>query len=134
MAVADRLVPMNTEVTPVNERIMRLRITHTLGVISLVSVYAPTVVTEFFVKEAFYAQLQMVVDSCPKGDTLIVLGDFNATTGTDRDGYQSCVGPHGSVREMKAPQCSLTLRKSETEDIWVLVPEAGLPPLYLVIQ
>ena len=39
VAVADRLVPMITEVTPVNERIMRLRITHTLGVISRASVY-----------------------------------------------------------------------------------------------
>ena len=81
---------MNTEVTHVNERIMRLRISHTLGVISMVSVYAPTGVTEFSVKEAFYAQLQTVVDSCPKGDILIVLGNFNATTDTDRDGYQSC--------------------------------------------
>ena len=35
-AVNDRLVPMVTEVTPVNERIMRLRITHTRSVISLV--------------------------------------------------------------------------------------------------
>ena len=67
MAVADRQVPMITEDTPVNERIMRLRITHTLGVIFLVSVYAPTGVSEFSVKEAFYAQLQMVVDSCPQG-------------------------------------------------------------------
>ena len=24
------------------------------------------------------------------------LGDFNASTGTDRDGYETCVGPHGS--------------------------------------
>ena len=46
---------------------MRLRISHTLGVISLVSVYAPTGVSEFSVKEAFYAQLQTVVNSCPKG-------------------------------------------------------------------
>ena len=52
-----RLVPMITEVTPVNERIMRLRNSHTLGVISLVSVYAPTGVSEFSVEEAFYAQL-----------------------------------------------------------------------------
>ena len=35
---ADRLVPMITEVTPVNERIMTLRISHTLGAINLVSV------------------------------------------------------------------------------------------------
>ena len=96
MAVADRLVPMVTEVTPINERIMRLRISHYAGVISLVSVYAPTKVSEFFMKKAFYALVQMVVDSCSKGDILIVLDDFNATTGTDRDGYESCAGPHGS--------------------------------------
>ena len=24
------------------------------------------------------------------------MGDFNASTGTDRDGYETCVGPHGS--------------------------------------
>ena len=55
MAVVDRLVPMITEVTPVNERIMRLRISHTLGVISLVFLYAPTWVSEFAGKESFYA-------------------------------------------------------------------------------
>ena len=24
------------------------------------------------------------------------MGEFNASTGTDRDGYETCVGPHGS--------------------------------------
>ena len=33
VAVADRLVPMDTEVTHVNERIVRLRFTHTLDYI-----------------------------------------------------------------------------------------------------
>ena len=37
----DRLVPMISEVTTVNKRVMRLRLSHTLGVISLVSLYAP---------------------------------------------------------------------------------------------
>ena len=37
-----------------------------------------------------------LVDQCPRRDTLLVLGDFNASTGTDRDGYETCVGPHGS--------------------------------------
>ena len=75
VAVADRLVPMITEVTTVNERIMRLRITHTLGVISPVFLYAPTGLSGFYMKEAFYAQLQKVLDSCSKGETSIVLGD-----------------------------------------------------------
>ena len=96
MTVANRLVPMITDVTSAHERIMRLRITHTLGVISLVSVYAPTGVSEFSVKRAFYTHLQMLVNSFPKGYNLIVLGVSNAITGTDRDGYESCVGPHGS--------------------------------------
>ena len=29
-------------------------------------------------------------------DTLIVLDDFNAVTGTERADYELCVGPHGS--------------------------------------
>ena len=37
-----------------------------------------------------------LVDHCPRQDTLPVLGDFNASAGTDRDGYETCVGPHGS--------------------------------------
>ena len=35
VAVSNKLTPMVIEVTPVNERIMRLRIRHSLGVISL---------------------------------------------------------------------------------------------------
>jgi len=37
-----------------------------------------------------------VVDQCLRLDTLLVLGDFNASTGTVRDGFKTCVGPHGS--------------------------------------
>ena len=47
-------------------------------------------------KNAFYANLESVVDQCPRRDALLVLGDFNASTGTDRDGYETCVGPLGS--------------------------------------
>ena len=75
---------------------MRLRICHSLGVISLVSVYALTEVSDLTMKDAFYATLESVVDQCPRQDTLLVLGDFIALTATDRDGYETLVGPHGS--------------------------------------
>ncbi len=94
--MSNKLTPMIIEVTPVNERILRLRIRHSLGVISLVSVYAPTEASDLTVKDAFYAMLESVVDQCPRRDTLLVLGDFNASTGADSDGYETCVGPHGS--------------------------------------
>ena len=61
-----KLTPMITEVKPVNEHIMRLRIRHSFGVISLVSVYAPTEVSDLTVKEAIYAALESVVDRCPR--------------------------------------------------------------------
>ena len=90
---------MIIEVTPVNERIMRRRIRHSLGVISLVSVYAPTAVSDLTVKDAFHATRESGVDQCPRRDTLLVLGDFIASTGADRHGYETCVGPHGSGTE-----------------------------------
>ena len=96
VAVSNMLTPMIIEVTPVNERIMRLRIRHSLGVISLVSVYAPTEASDLTMKDTFYSTLESVVDQCPRRDTLLVLGDFNASTGTDRDGYETCVCLHGS--------------------------------------
>ena len=75
---------------------MRRRNRHSLGVVSLVSGSAPTEAIDLIMKDAFYATLESVVDPCPRRDTLLVLGDFNASTGTDRDGYEMCVGPHGS--------------------------------------
>ena len=62
VAVSNKLTPMIIEVTPANERIMRLRIRHSLGVISLVSVYAPTEVSDLTVKDAFHITLEFVVD------------------------------------------------------------------------
>ena len=92
---------MIIEVTPVNERIMRQRICHSLDVISLVYVYALTDASDLTMKDAFYATLESVVDRCRRRDTLLVLGYFTASTGTDRDCYETCVGPHwpGTVNQ-----------------------------------
>ena len=57
---------MIIEVTLVNEHIMRRRIRHSLGVVSLVSVYAPTEASDLTVKDTFYATLESVVDQCPR--------------------------------------------------------------------
>ena len=60
------------------------------------SVYAPTEASDLTVKDTLDATLGSVVHQCPRQDTLPVLGDFNASTATDREGYETCVGPHGS--------------------------------------
>ncbi|MFV0264599.1 MAG: endonuclease/exonuclease/phosphatase family protein, partial [Kluyvera sp.] len=81
IGISSKLQPFVVEVTPVDERIMRVRLKHTLGFMSLIAVYAPTEVCETEVKEVFFAKLNSVLDQCPPRDTLTVLGDFNATTG-----------------------------------------------------
>ena len=59
----------------------------------LVAIYAPTEVCGADKKKMFYTKL---LDQCPRRATLIVFGDFNAVTGTERAGYELCVGPYGS--------------------------------------
>ena len=66
-----------------------------MGVVSLVCLYALTEASDFTMKDAFYATLESVVDQCPRRDTLLVLGDFNAFIVTVRDGYETCVVPMG---------------------------------------
>ena len=96
IAVSSRLQPSVVEVTPVDERIMVLRLKLSFGFMSLIAVYAPTDVCKLDVKEMFYAKLTSVADRCPRRDIRIVLGDFNAVSGCDRAGYEMSVGPHGS--------------------------------------
>ena len=65
VAVSNKLTPMIIEVTRVNER-LRLRIRHSLGVISLVSVKAPTEASDLTVKDAFYAMARVCGWSVPQ--------------------------------------------------------------------
>ena len=90
--ISRRLQLSIVEVTPVDERIMRLRLKDRLGFMSVVAVYAPTEVYETE-EEMFYAKLDSVLDQCPRRDALIVLGDFNAVIGTERAGYEMCWSP-----------------------------------------
>ena len=62
-------------------------------------------------KEGFYAELHAVVDSCSTGDKFVVPRDFNATTGTDKDNYESCVCPHGYGSSFPMPVDSIKSRK-----------------------
>ena len=93
--MSNKLTQMKIEVTPVNERIMRQRICHSLGVDSLFSVYALTEASDLTVKDTLFATLESVVDQCPGRDTLLILGDFIASTGMIGMVMRR-VGPHGS--------------------------------------
>ena len=59
---------------------------------------------------------------------MLVQGDFNATTGTDGDGYQSHVGPQGYGLSDESPSMLLDFAISRR----LRVPEAGPGKLDLV--
>jgi len=44
----------------------------------------------------FYCQLELVTPAIPPHDQVIVLRDFNAVRGVDRQGYGDVVGNYGS--------------------------------------
>ena len=85
--------------TPVgiNERLMTWRIPLVKGrYATLVSAYAPTLAANADTKEAFYDTLNLTLDRIPKQDKILLLGDFNARVGTDRNIWPGIIGRHGT--------------------------------------
>ena len=56
----------------------------------------------------------------------MILGEFDATTGTDRDDHESCIGPHGP--RSKDESSSMLLDFANRLGLR-MVPEARLAPL-----
>ena len=73
-------------------------------------------------KEQFYHKLDSVVGRCPAGDDLVVQGDFNAETGSDRAGYELCLGPHGPALEPRMVTASFSLSLRSEGDSGLGVP------------
>ncbi|BHF68409.1 hypothetical protein SprV_0301144300 [Sparganum proliferum] len=66
---------------PVNDRMAYVRLKGHSTNISIVAVYAPNSDAEQRDKEAFYSQLQTLVERLPRRDLLIVADDWNGRTG-----------------------------------------------------
>ena len=80
---------------PVNEKIMTARVPLNNDVhLTLISVYAPTMQRSPVEKESFYEKLGECIVKA-KGDSMIVLRDFNARVGKDWQSWPSVIGKHG---------------------------------------
>ena len=62
---------------------------------TLIHVYVPTMQYSDEDKEKFYSELRAVMDTVPKADKLIILGDFNARVGADWSAWDGVLGRHG---------------------------------------
>ena len=83
---------------PVNERIITARFQIKHAKVTVVQVYAPTETSPAEEKDAFYEQLQTILDDVPSYDVKLVLGDFNAKIGPDRRGVETTIGPYSSAQ------------------------------------
>ena len=80
----------------VSDRIMVLRLKLNQDCYAtIVSVYAPTMTHTDESKDAFYEELDRVLQGIRLKDKLIVLGDFNARVGADHDLWPRTLGKHG---------------------------------------
>uniref|UniRef100_A0A1B0GLA1 Uncharacterized protein n=1 Tax=Lutzomyia longipalpis TaxID=7200 RepID=A0A1B0GLA1_LUTLO len=79
---------------PVSDRIIVARFRTRARNLTLVQCYAPTDVSDLPVKEGFYSELDSVLRKVPKGDIVILQGDFNAKLGSDNTDYERIMGRH----------------------------------------
>ena len=60
--------------------------------VTVISAYAPTLVTPADVKNEFYEQIDRVLSSVPHRHKLLLMGDFNARVGRDSDVWGKVLG------------------------------------------
>ena len=102
--------------------------------VTIVCVYAPTAKAPPTVRYSFLEQLQNTLDDVPQGDTLVMLGDFNARVGMfdPADGlWHKTIGRYGLAERNRAREellqfCKLdqlTVLFREVDTSWNLATE-----------
>ena len=83
-AVNERLITLQIPIDKKNKRHL-----------TIIGVYAPTMIYDNFTKEAFYAELDKQICRTPKEGKLLVMGDFNARGGSCHDLWEDVLRPYG---------------------------------------
>ena len=95
MMLTPRAVKALTEWKAINSRLLLARFKSRQCNLSFIVCYAPTNDSLEEVKDAFYEELQSVIDEIPERDMRVVIGDMNAKVGRDNQGIENVMGVEG---------------------------------------
>ena len=100
-AVRNSLLKMIDPPSNGSERILTIKLNTTTCLVTLISVYAPTLLASSDTKDEFYENLCATLLNVPSKDQVILLGDFNARVGRDHEAWPTCLGKFnvGKVNE-----------------------------------
>ena len=80
---------------PVSPRVIVARFSAKPFNISVIQVYAATSMSSEEEINDFYGELEEVLNDSPKKDIKVIMGDWNAKVGTDREGWETVMGRFG---------------------------------------
>ena len=78
-----------------SERLLTHRLNSTTGLVTLISMYAPTLSATPDTKDMFYENLASIFRSMPSKEQIALLGDFNTRVGANYDSWPSCLDQFG---------------------------------------